>query len=94
MQALHVECPSEQFQVTKVILSDIYSADAEVFPSGIKLHLVPDIYEVANPETQAKVLHLCARQALFLSKVMVITSYEIASLDHRFVDKEGFVASV
>jgi hypothetical protein len=49
---------------------------------------------VANPETRAKVLHLRARQALFLSKVLVMTSYEIASLDYRFEDDEGFVASV
>lgn len=94
VRALHVECPSEQFQITKAILSDIYSADAKAFPGGIKLRLVPDIYGVANPETRAKVLHLRARQALFLSKVLVMTSYEIASLDYRFEDDEGFVASV
>jgi hypothetical protein len=94
VRALHVECPADQFQVTKAILSDIYSADAEAFPGGIKLRLVPDIYGVANPETRAKVLHLRARQAQFLRKVMVMTSYEIASLDHRFPDEEGFVASV
>ena len=32
VRALRVECPSEHFQVTKAILMDIYSADAEVFP--------------------------------------------------------------
>jgi hypothetical protein len=82
VQALHIECPTEQFQVAKLILTEIYSADMEDFPGGIKLRLVPDIYRVANPEMQAKVLHLRTRQATFLKKVMVMTSYEIASLDY------------
>ena len=60
VRALHVECPADQFQVTKAILAEIYSADATWFPGGIKLRLVPDIYGVANPETRAKVLHLRA----------------------------------
>jgi hypothetical protein len=94
VRAMHVECPAEDFQLTKAILSDIYAANAEVFPGGMKFRLVPDIYGVANPETRAKVLHLRARQALFLSKVMTMTSYEITSLDHRFVCKEGFSASM
>jgi hypothetical protein len=90
VRALHVKCPAEQFQVMKAILAEIYSADAEWFPGGIKLRLVPDIYGVANPETsRVKVLHLRARQAVFLSNVMVMTSYEIASLGYRFVDDEG-----
>jgi hypothetical protein len=46
VQALHIECPTEQFQVVKAILSEIYSADAEAFPGGMKLQLVPDIYGV------------------------------------------------
>ena len=75
-------------------LAEIYSADADDFPGGIKLRLVPDIYGVANPETRAKVLHLRARQATFLKKVMVMTSYEIASLDYRFVDDEGYAGSI
>jgi hypothetical protein len=94
VRALHVECPADQFQVTKAILAEIYSADAVWFPGGIRLWLVPDIYGVANPETRAKVLHLRARQAVFLSKVMVMTSYEIASLDYSFVDDEGYEASI
>jgi uncharacterized spore protein YtfJ len=94
VRALHIECPAEQFQVAKAILAEIYSADAESFPGGIKLRLVPDIYGVANPETRAKVLHLRARQATFLKKIMVMTSYEIASLDYRFVDDEGYEGSM
>jgi hypothetical protein len=94
VRALHIECPTEQFQVVKAILSEIYSADAEAFPGGIKLRLVPDIYGVANPETRAKVLHLRARQATFLKKVMVMTSYEIASLDYSFVDDDGDEGSI
>jgi hypothetical protein len=82
VRALHIECPSDQYQIVKAILAEIYAADAEQFPGGIKLRLVPDIYGVANPETKAKVLHLRARQAVFLKKVMVMTSYEIASLDY------------
>jgi hypothetical protein len=58
VRALHIECPAEQFQLAKTILSEIYSADAVGFPGGIKLRLVPDIYGVANPATRAKVLHL------------------------------------
>jgi hypothetical protein len=94
VRALHIECPTEQFQVVKSILTEIYSADADEFPGGIKLRLVPDIYGVANPETRAKVLHLRARQATFLKKVMVMTSYEIASLDYRFVDTDGYEGSI
>jgi hypothetical protein len=94
VRALHIECPSDQYQVAKAILAEIYSADATWFPGGIKLRLVPDIYGIANPGTRAKVLHLRARQAVFLSKVMMMTSYEIASLDYRFVDGEGYEASV
>lgn len=94
VRALHVECSAEQFQVAKAILSDIYSANTAKFPGYIKLRLVPDIYGVANPETRAKILHLRARQALFLSKVMTMTSYEIASLDHRFGDEDGFLGSI
>ena len=30
----------------------------------------------------------------FLKKVMVMTSYEIASLDYRFVDAEGYEGSI
>ena len=60
VRALHIECPAEQFQLAKTILSEIYSADAVGFPGGIKLCLVPDIYGVANPATRAKVLHLHA----------------------------------
>ena len=40
VRALHIECPTEQFQVVKAILLEIYSADAEAFPGGIKLRLV------------------------------------------------------
>ena len=82
VRALHIEYPSDQYQVAKAILAEIYTADAERFPGGLTLRLVPDIYGVANPETKAKVLHLRARQAVFLKKVMVMTSYEIASLDY------------
>ena len=67
MQALHIECPSEQFQVSKAILSDIYSANTKAFLGNIKMHLVPDIYGVVNPNTRAKVLHLHVRQATFHS---------------------------
>ena len=51
VRALHIECPTEQFQVAKSILTEIYSADAEEFPGGIKLRLVPDVYGVTNPAT-------------------------------------------
>lgn len=57
---LHIKYPSEHFQVMKAILSDIYSANAEVFPGDIKICLVLDIYGVADPDMQAKVSHLCA----------------------------------
>ena len=43
VRALHIECPSEQFQVSKAILSDIYSANTKAFLGNIKMHLVPDI---------------------------------------------------
>jgi hypothetical protein len=94
VRALHIECATEQFQVAKAILSEIYFADAVGFPGRLKLWLVPDIYRVANPATRAKVLHLHARQATFLSKVLSMTSYEIALLDHRFEDDEGYVGSM
>jgi hypothetical protein len=94
VRAMHIECPTEQFQVVKSILAEMYAADAQDFPGGMKFRLVPDIYGMANPETRAKVLHLRARQATFLKKVMVMTSYEIASLDHRFVDEEGYEGSI
>ena len=94
VRALHIECPSEQFQVSKVILSDIYSANTKAFPGNIKMRLVPDIYGVVNPNTHAKVLHLRARQATFLSKVVEMTSYEISSLEHSFPDEEGYKGTV
>jgi hypothetical protein len=49
---------------------------------------------VVNSEMRAKVLHLHARQATFLKKVMVMTLYEITSLDYRFVDAEGYEGSI
>ena len=75
-------------------MSDIYSANTKAFPGNIKMRLVPDIYGVVNPNTRAKVLHLQARQATFLSKVVEMTSYEISSLDHSFSDEDGFKGTV
>ena len=94
MRALHIECPSEQFQTSKAILSDLYSANTKAFPGYIKMLLVLDIYRVVNLSTWAKVLHLHVRQATFLSKVVEMISYEISSLDHSFPDEEGFKGTV
>ena len=37
VRALHIECPSDQFQVSKAILSDLYSANTKAFPGNIKM---------------------------------------------------------
>jgi hypothetical protein len=94
VRALHIECATEDYVLAIAILSDLYSATSVDFPGGIKMRLVPDIYGVTNPYTRAKVLHLRARQAMFLRKVMEMTSYEIASLDHPFTDMEGETATM
>jgi hypothetical protein len=94
VRALHIECATEDYVLAKAILSDLYSATSVDFPGGIKMRLVPDIYGVTNPYTRAKVLHLRARQAMFLSKVMEMTSYEIASLDRSFTDTDGETATI
>jgi hypothetical protein len=94
VRALHIECAAEDYVLAKAILSDLYSATSVDFPGGIKMRLVPDIYGVTNPYARAKVLHLRARQAMFLSKVMEMTSYEIASLDRPFTDTDGETATI
>jgi hypothetical protein len=94
VRALHIECAKEHAAVVKEVFSDIYSANAKKFPSGIKLRFVPDIFTVVSQNTKAKVLHLRARQARFLKNVREMTSYEIASLDRCFRDRDSLEASI
>ena len=94
VRALHIKCDKEFFHIVKVILSEAYATMAKVFPGNMKMRLVPDISSIPNPKTQHKVLHLCAKQAAFLSMVKDMTSYEIASFDHPFVDKNGEKATI
>ena len=94
VRALHIECAKEDAPVVKAVLSDVYSANAKMFPGNIKLRFVPDIYMTLSPQLRAKILHLRARQDRFLKNVKEMTSYEITSLDRPFMDQEGYKASI
>jgi hypothetical protein len=94
VRALHVECAKEYAVVVKEVLPDVYSANAKMFPGGIKLHFIPDIYSVVSQTLRVKVLHLCPQQMKFLKRVVKMTLYEITSLDQPFHDAMGHTASV
>jgi len=68
----------------KKCIERIYTTTAPTFPLGIKMRLVPEIQEVTNPETLAKVVQLHALQERFLASTETRRIYEgECAMDHH-----------
>ena len=70
------------FLQQKKCIDRIYAPFAQTFPLGIKMRLMPEIHDLTNPETLAKVAQLQALQAHFLASTETMQIQE-GELDHK-----------